>query len=307
VELHGNARLTFRQRVDLVHDLEDGMLVVEAADKYNVSDKTVRKWRDRFEVFGEEGLLDGSSAPHYVHNRIAEDWEETIVDLRKSFRMTSTTIAGMLAVAVSTVCAVLKRNGIGKLSQLEPLEPPNRYCRRHPGSLVHVDTKKLARFNQPGHRVTGDRRKGRNYRVGYDVLHVCIDDASRIAYVEVLPDETARTAAAFFKRAVAWFERYGIKIDEVLSDNGSCYISGDWSIMCSELHIHHIRTRPYRPRTNGKAERFIQTLLREWAYVRVYKTSRKRNGTLVDFLDFYNHDRPHGSLGHRPPISLLAD
>jgi transposase InsO family protein len=306
MELHGNARLTIKQRLEMVHDIGSGMPVADAADKFNVSTKTARKWHDRFVAFGDDGLLDGSSAPHLVANRIPEDWEASILDLRRSFRMTSTTIAGMLALAVSTVCAVLARNGVGKLSQLEPPEPPNRYCRRHPGSLVHVDTKKLARFVRPGHRVTGDRRQ-HSRGAGYDVLHVCIDDASRLAYVEVLPDECAATAVGFFRRAVVWFRRFGIKVREVLSDNGSCYVSGDWSIVCSELRIHHIRTKPYRPRTNGKAERFIQTLLREWAYVCVYKTSRQRNDTLVDFLDFYNHHRPHGSLGHRPPVSVLAD
>ncbi len=306
MELHGNARLTVHQRRELAWDVEAGMTIAEAADKYNVSTKTARKWYERFAAFGDEGLLDASSAPHFVHNRIPEDWEESILDLRRSFRMTSTTIAGMLALAVSTVCAVLARNGVGRLSQLDPPEPPNRYCRRHPGSLVHVDTKKLARFQRPGHRVTGNRRinsKG----AGYEVLHVCVDDASRLAYVEVLQDETAATAVGFFRRAVAWFARFGIKVREVLSDNGSCYISGDWQILCSELKIAHIRTKPYRPRTNGKAERFIQTLLREWAYVRVYKTSRHRNDVLVDFLDFYNLHRPHGSLGHWPPVSVLAD
>ncbi len=306
MELHGNARLTVLQRRELAYDVEAGMTVADAAEKYNVSTKTARKWHGRFAAFGDDGLLDGSSAPHFVHNRIPEEWEETVLELRRSFRMTSTTIAGMLALAVSTVCGVLSRNGIGKLSQLDPPEPPNRYCRRHPGSLVHVDTKKLARFERPGHRVTGNRRQS-SRGAGFDVVHVCVDDASRLAYVEVLPDETAATTTAFFRRAVAWFRRFGIKISEILSDNGSCYISGDWSIMCTELRIHHIRTKPYRPRTNGKAERFIQTLLREWAYVRIYKTSRHRNDALTDFLDFYNHDRPHGSLGHRPPFSTLAD
>jgi len=307
MELHGNARLTPIQRREMVlRIIKDGWSVVDAAEAFNVTDKTARKWRDRYQLDGDEGLLDASSAPGFVANRTPEDWEATIEDLRRNGRMTSTDIARVLHLPVSTVCAVLARLGIGKLSQLDPPEPPNRYCRRHPGELVHVDAKKLARFNRPGHRVTGNRRQN-SKGAGYDVVHVCIDDTSRLAYVEVLPDECAATAAEFFKRAVAWFKRFGIKVREVISDNGSCYISGDWAIMCNDLKITHIRTRPYRPRTNGKAERFIQTLLRQWAYAAVYQNSSHRNRALIGWLDFYNHHRPHGSLGHRPPVSVLAD
>lgn len=307
MELHGNARLTPIQRREMVlRIIDDSWSVADAAEAFNVSHKTARKWRDRYLLDDDDGLLDASSAPRFVANRTPEDWEATIEDLRRNCRMTSSTIAGILDLPVSTVCAVLKRLGIGKLSQLDPPEPPNRYCRRHPGELVHVDTKKLARFDRPGHRVTGNRKQS-SRGAGYDVVHVCIDDTSRLAYVEVLPDECAPTAVAFFRRAVKWFARFGIKIREVLSDNGSCYISGDWALMCTDLKVTHIRTRPYRPRTNGKAERFIQTLLREWAYVAVYQTSTHRSRALVGFLEFYNHHRPHGSLGHRPPVSVLAD
>jgi transposase InsO family protein len=221
--------------------------------------------------------------------------------------MTSPKIAAKLRMAVSTVCAVLARLGLNRLSRLGPLEPPNRYVRRHPGELVHLDIKKLARFVRPGHRVTGRGVTGwagqRGH--GWEFVHVAVDDYSRVAYVEILDDERASTAIEFLHRAVTWFADHGVTVREVMSDNGSCYIARDFAAACAALHIKHIRTRARRPQTNGKAERFIQTLQREWAYAAVYETSRHRARVLRPWIHFYNHQRPHGALGHQPPASRL--
>ena len=224
--------------------------------------------------------------------------------------MTAAEIAELLSMALSTVSAWLKRIGLGKRSRLEPPEPPNRYERRHPGDLIHVDVKKLGRILRPGHRITGNRRDrtvdAGGYGVaGWEFVHVCIDDHSRLAYVEVLPDECGPTAASFLRRAVAWFAERGVKVLRVMSDNGSCYRSRVHARECRELGLRHIRTRPYRPRTNGKAERFIQTLLNEWAYCRLYGTSAERTAQLRGWLYHYNFQRPHGALGHKAPASRL--
>jgi transposase InsO family protein len=203
------------------------------------------------------------------------------------------------------VCAVLKRLGLNRLWKLEPPEPPNRYCRRHAGELVHVDVKKLGRFHRPGKRVLGEGPGRRNRGDGWEAIHVCVDDATRLAYVEVLPDERALTTVAFFERAVAWFSQRGVRVRQVLSDNGAPYRSGLWAAWCSAHHVEHLRTRPYRPRTNGKAERFIQTMLREWAYVAIYRSSQHRARALPAWIDYYNTQRPHGALGHKTPASRL--
>ena len=238
--------------------------------------------------------------------RTAVRRERLIEQLRRT-RMTSPKIAARLGMAVSTVCAVLARLGLNRLSRLGPPEPPNRYVRRRPGELVHVDIKKLARFVRPGHRVMGRDAPGMRAQIrqGWEFVHVAVDDYSRVAYVEVLPDETAATAIGFVERAMSWFAMHGVRVRELLSDNGSCYIAHDFARACRRLRIKHIRTRPHRPRTNGKAERFIQTLQREWAYAAVYQTSDHRARALPRWVRFYNQRRPHGSLGHQPPISRL--
>jgi transposase InsO family protein len=218
--------------------------------------------------------------------------------------MTSTRIAAELRMAVSTICAVLVRLGLNRLSRLEPPEPPNRYCRRHPGELVHLDVKKLGRFQRPGHRVRG-RGRGRSLGAGWEFVHVAVDDSSRLAYVEILADEKAATAIAFLERALGWFVERGVRIERVMTDNGSCYRSDAWAGACAHHQLRHLRTRAYRPRTNGKAERFIQTLLREWAYAAAYTTSDQRALALAPWLDYYNHRRPHGALGHQPPTARL--
>jgi transposase InsO family protein len=217
--------------------------------------------------------------------------------------------------ALSTVSAVLARVGLGKLSRLEPPEPPNRYERRHPGELLHVDVKKLGRIptGRAGHRVHGQRNLQRSPRkdgrrvVGWEFVHVCVDDATRLAYVEVLPDEKATTAVGFLQRAIAFYRRHGVTAKRVMSDNGACYRSAIHALACRALGVRHLRTRPYRPRTNGKAERFIRTLLAGWAYGAIYGSSQERTAALDGWLWTYNHRRPHGSLSHKPPITRLTE
>jgi transposase InsO family protein len=231
---------------------------------------------------------------------------EAEIERLRWLRWTSTKIAATLEMAVSTVCAVLARLGLNRLWKLGPPEPPNRYCRRHAGELVHVDVKKLGRFRRPGHRVLG-RGPGRSStgREGWEAVHVCVDDATRLAYIEVLADERAVTTIGFFERAVAWFAARGVRVQQVMSDNGAPYVSKPWATWCATHRVEHIRTRPYRPRTNGKAERFIQTMLREWAYAATYRSSEHRAQALPAWIDYYNHQRPHGALGHKTPASRL--
>lgn len=232
-------------------------------------------------------------------------WQEVILDLRRT-RMTGPLIARRLKLPRSTVGRVLKTNGLGRLKYLEPPEPPHRYEKRHPGELVHLDVKKLGRFNSVGHRVTGVRNHaGRG--MGWEFVHVCIDDFSRLAYVEILPDEKGVTSAAFLRRAVAWLANQGIRVRRVMTDNGSGYVAKDFAVALAALRAKHIRTRPYTPRTNGKAERFIQTMLREWAYARPYAHSAYRRQALPAWLRRYNERRPHGGIGGVPPFTRLQE
>ena len=226
-----------------------------------------------------------------------------IAALRR-LRMTGAEIAECLRMPHSTVSAVLTRIGLGKLSGLEPAEPANRYERKRPGELLHIDIKKLGRIARPGHRVTGNRRKRRR-GIGWEYVHVCVDDATRLAYVEVLEDEKAATAVGFLRRAIAHFRAHGIQIERVMTDNGSCYRATIHALACKALRIKHLRTRPYRPRTNGKAERFIRTMLAGWAYAAIYANSHERQHALPGWLYFYNHERPHRSLNRQPPIQRL--
>jgi transposase InsO family protein len=304
VKLHGNAKLTPVQRRLLVaRVLEEHWTFVDAAEAAGVSERTVYRWVRRWKD-GDRELVDRSSAPKRVH-RTSVKTVQLIEALRRT-RMSSPKIAAKLRMAVSTVCAVLVRIGLNRVSRLGPPEPPNRYERRRPGDLIHVDIKKLGRFVRPGHWATGRSVPGwRSQRMGWEFVHVAIDDFSRVAYVEILDDEQGPTAAGFLARAVAWFETLGVRIRRVMSDNGSCYVSRVWAAACRALRIKHLRTRPNRPRTNGKAERFIQTLQREWAYAAVYRTSDQRGRALRPWLRFYNRRRPHGSLGHQPPASRL--
>jgi transposase InsO family protein len=266
----------------------------------------------RWQADGEEGLLDRSSAPRRQPAATAAERVEAIAALRR-VRMTGVEIAECLGMAVSTVQGILTRIGLGKLSRLEPPEPPNRYERARPGELLHIDVKKLGRIGPKGagHRVTGSRRgqanRGPDGRrtAGWEFVHVCVDDATRIAYVEVLKDEKATTCIAFMRRAIAFYTARGITVERVMTDNGPGYLSTLHALTCRTLGIKHLRTRPYRPRTNGKAERFIRTMLGGWAYGAIYRNSAERTAALDGWIDFYNHQRPHGSLSHQPPISRL--
>jgi transposase InsO family protein len=305
MKLHANAALSLNQRRRMVRRVvEQGWSLSKAAAAAEVSERTCSKWVGRYLAEGEAGLLDRSSAPRWIPHRTPDDRVEVIAALRR-LRMTGAEIAFSLGMALSTVSAVLKRIGLGKLSRLEPPEPPNRYERRRAGELLHVDVKKLGRIaGGAGHRVHGNRRRSPRGG-GWEFVHVCVDDATRLAYVEVLADEKATTAAAFLRRAVAFYRRHGIQAERVMSDNGSCYRSTVHALACRTLGLRHLRTRPYRPRTNGKAERFIRTLLGGWAYGAIYRSSAERRAALGGWLDFYNHRRKHGSLGHQPPISRL--
>lgn len=307
MHLHANAKLVPSNRRLLVSRvLEEHWKVADAAAAFGISERTAYRWLARWRA-GDRRLLDRSSAPKRVPRRTPRAIEALIEQLRR-LRFTSTRIAAELGMAVSTVGAVLARLGLNRLSRLEPPEPPNRYERRRPGELVHLDVKKLGRFDRPGHRVTGRAAKGAHTRAGrhgWDYIHVAIDDYSRVAYVEILNDERGPTCAGFLERAIAWFTMRAVRVERVMSDNGSGYISNAFAAACIRHRIRHLRTRPYRPRTNGKAERFIQTLLRDWAYAVRYQTSAHRALALTPWIDYYNHQRPHGSLGHRPPASRL--
>jgi transposase InsO family protein len=269
-----------------------------------MSRRTAYKWIARHAEEGESGLQDRSSRPRSMPTALRVEETCCIVLLRRS-RLTAAQIATSLEIPRSTVARVLKQRGLHRLKALDDQTPPQRYTRRHPGDLLHLDVKKLGRITGfYGHRITGNRSRRRR-GAGWDFVHVAIDDASRLAYAEVLSNEHGDTSAAFLARAIAWFKRKGIRVRRVLTDNGSGYISACFGLACAQLKIRHLRTRPYRPQTNGKAERFIQTLMREWAYVRPYRTSKLRAGVLPLFLGYYNDERPHGSLGGRSPVSWI--
>ena len=302
--LHGNARTCPHSRRLLVERVEGGWTLRRAAAAAGISERTAAKWCGRWRAEGEQGLVDRSSRPRRQPRRTPADRVEAIVRLRR-LRMTAAEIAEILGMALSTVSLILKRSGLGRRSRLEPHEPVNRYEHQRPGELVHLDVKKLARFDRPGHRVFGRGRGRFETGAGYEYLHVCVDDYSRLVDVELLADEQGATAAAFLARAAAHFASRGIRIERVLSDNGSCYLSTAFAQTCAQLQIVHSRTRPRRPQTNGKAERFIQTLLREWAYARLYATSDERSATLPTWINHYNYRRPHGSLSHQPPATRL--
>jgi transposase InsO family protein len=293
--------------------VDDGWSPARAAGAAGVSENTCRKWISRYLAEGREGLVDRSSAPHSVPHRTSEELVEVIALLRR-LRMTGAEIAFCLAMALSTVSAVLLRIGLGKLSRLEPPEPPNRYERRHPGELVHIDVKKLGRIRGAGHRVTGSRASQKRTRVngrrtgvaGWEFVHVCVDDATRLAYVEVLGDETATTAVGFLHRAIRFYRRHGITVERVMTDNGSAYVSHAFRKAIQDAGLKHKRTRPYTPKTNGKAERFIQTSLREWAYLQAFASSAARTQAMRPWLHAYNTQRPHSALAGKPPFARLS-
>jgi transposase InsO family protein len=284
--------------------LEQGWSVGEASEAAGWSERTGYKWLRRFRQEGEAGLGDRRSGPLRVRNRTPRKRVEKILRLRRQ-RRTAWEIAQRLAMPWSTVSGILKREGVGRLKLLEPREPARRYQREANGELVHFDVKPLARWRKrPGHRMTGDR-SGQDRGAGKEFAHVAVDDASRLAYVEVLPDQKGVTAVRFLDRALRFFRRHGLSVQEILTDNGSCYVSRKFRQACKRQAIRHIRTKPYRPQTNGKAERFIQTLLMGWAYKRAYRTSNQRCKALPAWLRYYNHERPHRALGMISPKAKI--
>jgi len=307
MKIHANARTCPNSRRLLVKRIEEeSWSLMAAAEAAGISERSARKWLSRWRAEGEAGLLDRSSAPKRVPSRLPADRLEAIEALRR-LRMTAAEIAEVLGMALSTVSRWLARIGLGKRSRLAPPEPPNRYERARPGELIHVDVKKLVRIERgAGHRMTG-KRTHHAEGAGWEFVHVCVDDATRLAYVEVLADERGATAAGFLRRAVGWLASMGVGVERVMSDNGACYRSFAHADACRDLGIRHLRTQPYRPQTNGKAERFIQTLTNRWAYGAIYGCSTERTAALSGWLDHYNFKRRHGSLGHQPPVARLAE
>jgi transposase InsO family protein len=290
----------------MVQRLAAGWSVDAVAAAHGVSIDTVRKWRARFAAEGLGGLRDRSSRPHRSPTRLSEQAEGEIVALRRQ-RLSGPAIARQLGRPASTVGVVLRRHGLGRLAALDPRPPIVRYERQRPGELIHIDTKKLGRINGIGHRITGHHAgMTRNRGIGWDHLHVAVDDASRLAYTELLADDGKHSATAFLTRALAWFAHHGVTVERVMTDNGSAYRSRYFADAIAAASLRHIKTRPYTPRTNGKAERFIQSSLREWAYARPFQSSAERGAAMLPWIQRYNHSRPHAALGGQPPISRLA-
>lgn len=319
MEVHARAPLSpIGRRLVVDRVRESDWSVAAAAEAAGVTERTVFRWLARFRAQGQAGLVDRRPIARRVPRKTPPARVAAICGLRR-LRLTAAEIAERLSMPLSTVSAVLKREGLGKRSRLEPPEPIRRYERKRPGELVHIDVKKLGRIEGgPGKRITGraGSRRGptrtdaagvRRGAVGWECVHVAVDDFSRLAYVEVLPDQKAATAIGFLERALAFYSAHGIQVERVMTDNGSAYVSDPHRLACQRLGIRHIRTRPYRPRTNGKAERFIQTLTRRWAHGRSYSSSAERTAALTNWLDHYNFTRPHGSLSHKPPGSRLTN
>jgi transposase InsO family protein len=304
MKAHKNARTTLHSRQILVERIAQGLPAWQVAQDLGISRQTVQKWLARARAEGAPGLEDRSTRPVHSPAALPKSQLERIAALRVQ-RLTAEQIAQRLRLPRSTVSRYLSSLGMSKLPPLHPPPPVVRYEREQPGELLHIDTKKLGRFRRLGHRVTGNRHQD-SQGAGWDYLHVCVDDATRLAYVEIHPDELRYTAARFLIHALRFYTDHGVKVQRVMTDNGNAYRSRAFAKTCRWLHLQHKRTRPYTPRTNGKAERFIQTLLRQWAYQRAYLNSALRNATLPAWLHRYNHLRPHASLGRQPPITRLA-
>jgi transposase InsO family protein/transposase len=310
MKLHANAALSLnKRRLLCARVVEQEWTLTKAAEAAEVSVRCARKWVGRYRAEGELGLLDRPSTPATVANRTCEQRVAAIAALRR-LRFTGPEIAETLAMPLSTVSGILARIGMGRLGRLG-LEPVERYERDRPGELIHIDVKKLGRIARPGHRMLGRQSAGglhrRRYEHGWEFVHIAIDDCTRMAYVEVLGDEKATTAVAFMRRAIAFYRRHGITVEALITDNGAAYRSTVHAIACRALGIRHLRTQPYRPQTNGKAERFIRTLLGGWAYGAIYRNSTERTAALDGWLDYYNHRRRHSALGHKPPIARLTE
>lgn len=303
MNIHSNARLTPLGRARLVQMIAGGVSFSQAAQVCGCSPKTATKWWCRFRTEGPDGLKDRRSRPARLHGPTPPETCERIIALRRQC-LTGAHIAARTGVPAATVSRVLRRAGLSRLRDLEPTEPVRRYKREHPGDLIHLDTKRPGKFERTGHRITGDRTGQSNSRgIGWEYVHVCIDDASRLSFTDIHPDEKAVSAIAHLKAAVAWQASMGVKVAQVMTDNGACYKSHAFRAACAELGLRHIRTKPYTPKTNGKAERVIQTALREWAYARACKTSDDRAADLPVWTHLYNWHRPHAALKSKPPIS----
>ena len=306
MNIHNNARLTPCGRERIVRQVESGQTPKAVASAAGVCPRTVRKWVDRYRHEGLAGLRDRSSRPHRLHRPTPQAVVAQVEALRRA-RRTGKQIAAELHISPATVSRILKRLGLNRIGALEPAEPVRRYERAKPGDMIHIDIKKLGRFNKIGHRITGDRKRQSNSRgVGWEFVHVAIDDHSRIAFAKVMPSERKRSAIAFLKAAIAYYESLGITVIRVMTDNGSCYKSFAFRRLCKRLGLKHLRTRPYTPKTNGKAERFIQSSLREWAYAQAYRNSQQRKDELPLWLHRYNWHRPHAGIGDKVPISRLG-
>jgi transposase InsO family protein len=304
MNIHSNARTCPNSRATIAAHVRAKAWCPDQAFTMGVSLRTGFKWSRRFREQGAAGLRDRSSRPHRVPHRTSPERAEMVLTLRRC-HLTALEIATKLRMPRSTVSAVLKRHGLARLGDLEPAEPVVRYEHQAPGELLHLDVKKLGRIRGIGHRITGDRRD-RHRGAGWEYVHVAIDDHSRLAYVEVLANEEAPTTAGFLRRALIFFRQHGVRVRRVLTDNAKNYTSHLFEQLCAQRTIQHRRTRPYRPCTNGKAERFIQTLLREWAYKRPYRSSGRRRAALPRWLYRYNHRRPHGGIGRQSPIARVV-
>jgi transposase InsO family protein len=306
MNIHKNARLTPIGRERLVQAVLGGQTPEAAADAAGVCPRTAHKWIARFKSEGRAGLMDRSSRPQRLYRPTPAAIVEQVEALRRQ-RNTGKQIAAELAISPATVSRILRRLGLNRMRDLEPAEPVRRYEREHPGDMIHIDIKKLGRFDKIGHRITGDRTGQSNSRgVGWEFVHICIDDHSRVAFSQILPNEKAESAVPFLKAAVAYYESLGVTVTRVMTDNGSCYKAFAFQHACRDLGLKHIRTRPYTPKTNGKAERFIQTALREWAYAQAYPTSDRRAEELPIWMHRYNWHRPHGGINSKIPISRLV-
>ena len=306
MDVHKNAPLTPVGRETMVGRVIAGQTPKAVATAFGVCVKPVDKRVARFRAEGQAGLVDRSSRSHRLYRPTPAASVERIAELRRR-RYTGKQIAQEVGVSPATISRVLKRFGLNKLSALEPAAPIIRYERKTPGEMIHLDIKKLGRFDRVGHRITGDRTGQSNSRgIGWEFVHVSIDDASRLAFSQIMPDEKKQSATAFLKAAVAYYNNLGIAVTRVMTDNGSCYLALEFRDACRELGLKHIRTRPYSPKTNGKSERFIQTALREWAYAQAYPTSQHLAAELPAWLHRYNWHRPHGSLNAKPPIGRLG-
>jgi transposase InsO family protein len=304
VNVHKNARLTPRGREAMVRRIRAGESAKAVSGALALSLRTVRKWERRFSLYGSSGLEDLSSRPARSPKAAGEAVVRQVLSLRHQ-RRTGVQIAQATGVSRSTVFRILDRHGLNRLKALEPAPVVVRYEREHPGELLHVDIKKLGRIGRIGHRITGDRR-GRARGVGWEYVHTCVDDASRLAFAQVLGDERKESAVGFLRAAVAFYAQAGVRIQRVMTDNGACYCSKSFRNACVNLGIRHLRTRPYTPKTNGKVERFNRTLKNEWAYAHAYAHSDQRTAALPGWLDYYNCLRPHGSLNFKAPVSRLG-